>query len=457
MPYVAILAQALAAAHSKRHCVAMLGLYGAAGCSAGAPPPAGAPSAGMPQSINALLEQDQRLDSATRQTLQEFFAHVQIDSLTDLAELSSLAPLDAYLRTQLERYEAQSGPVNPSVRSTVGRVIKAALDYKHQPLEPAPASGAPADARTRDLLAGMLADKGETDSLQRLLTARKVNVRQLIDAAAYGEPAPKTLTSDEDLKKIGGAAELGYAMPLYVCAFPDPSKTNEYIFPHMVAALGRFAHGGLLQWRHDPATAINMFTEAAGIASDRNLGSATRAARFAAEYLEKCREQLFAWSRSHPQNNSAANDALSAQVSKQYTCRDTQCYQDALQAVDANLSHDRPKAGSQQHQPQQRPNSRSDHCLSYALGRCSNRNCKFAHVCAFCGGATRGCPGDGYLEWHLEHLRRPKIIVPKSGASGSGGQERRNDVRSRSRSPRGRGVKEEEDDYERPRGRKKMG
>ena len=333
----------------------MLGLMSAAGRGAGiarAQPGSSAPyacglrslagqhCAGTPKEIRLFIEQDPRLDQNDQATLQDFFVFVGIVTFSELADLANFEPLDAYLRTQMERFEAQAGAVSPAIRIALGRIIKAARDVTQQPAA-APEPELHADSGTRDLLAGMLADKGEAGSLQRLLTAKKR--KSTCVSSSMRLITMQALTSDEDLKKIGVATELGYAMPPYVCAFPDPSKPNEYLFPDLTAALGRFAHGGLLHWRHDPATVINMFTDAAAIASDRTLGSAGRAARVSAEYLEKCREQLFAWSRSHPQDDSAANDAFAAQVTKQYIGRDTQCYQDALQAIDAKPSRDRPK------------------------------------------------------------------------------------------------------------------
>ena len=404
---------------------------------------------GLQKDIETFIAEEGRLQPEDQQSLRKFLEKLGISTFNELAELSYFEPLDEYLRSQLERHEAQAGPFNTQARIAIGRIIKVVRSIEQRP------AAAPEvqlqDDSTRDLLAGMLADKGETTSLQRLLTTRKVNVRQLIDAAGYGEPAPKTLISDEDLKKISVAAELGYAMPPHVCDFPDPNRPNEHLFPDLVAAIGRFAHGGLSQWRHDPATAMNMFTEAAAIASDRNLGSASRAARIAAEYLEKCREQLFAWSRSHSQKQSVASDGFATQVTKQYTSRDTQCYQDALQAVDAKHTKDRISSHQQQQQQGPSANALGPHCLSYALGKCTNKNCKFAHTCAFCADNSRGCPGSGSLEWHLEHLRQPlalrhapKSHAPKSSGKGGGGSHRKREARTRSRSPRDRRVKQED-------------
>ena len=57
--------------------------------------------------------------------------------------------------------------------------------------------------------AGIRAEKGDTTSLEKLLSHKKVNVRQPIDGARCGEPAPP---NDDDLKRISLANELGYAM-----------------------------------------------------------------------------------------------------------------------------------------------------------------------------------------------------------------------------------------------------
>ena len=98
-------------------------------------------------------------------------------------------------------------------------------------------------------------------------------------------------SSDEDLKKIGVAAELGYAMPPHVGNFPDIKQNNEFLFPDLVLASVRFGHGALLQWRHDPATIMNMLTQVSLIAADRTIGNATQAAKVAAAYYSQCRSR----------------------------------------------------------------------------------------------------------------------------------------------------------------------
>ena len=48
----------------------------------------------------------------------------------------------------------------------------------------------------RLLLAGMLADEGHSDALSKTLLAKKVDLRQLIDAAKYCEPTSDYLPSE---------------------------------------------------------------------------------------------------------------------------------------------------------------------------------------------------------------------------------------------------------------------
>ena len=139
---------------------------------------------------------------------------------------------------------------------------------------------------------------GSSEALERAMGAKKMNIRQLIDAANYGEPSPSNLPSDEDLRKIGVAADLGYAVPPHICNLPNNRNANDFLFPDLVLAWNRFAHGSFLQWRHDPAIVINMITQSALIASDRSLGGPAHAAHIATACFANCREQT--WSGHAP-------------------------------------------------------------------------------------------------------------------------------------------------------------
>ena len=210
-----------------------------------------------------------------------FFEQLGVSTLAELVDIHSFSPLQPYLKDALDKYNATvETPASAGVNAMMGRLIKQATTVMAGPSEVAgakeEASKLPDASQEsgRMILASMLAGQGDGNVLSRLLDSKKVNLRALIDAASYGEPSPDNLPADEDLKKIGLAAECGYAMPPHVCSFPDTVKAGDYLFPDLMLASIRFGHGSLMQWRHDPATVLNMMTQAAIIAADRSLGNA---------------------------------------------------------------------------------------------------------------------------------------------------------------------------------------
>ena len=172
-----------------------------------------------------------------------------------------------------------------------------------------------------------------------------------------------------------------------------------------------------------------MFTMTAKIAADRSLGGPARAARIATTYMERCREQLFDWSRSNPEDEGNATE-FQAQVTKQYLERDPKCYEDAKGKVDApSRKASRPESHSAG------GNRGTEHCLTNAVGNCTNKCCKFQHDCPFCFSSNRSCPNNAgcYLEWHLGSMRKPKCIIPASQSRALYANDQRRGARSRSR------------------------
>ena len=175
------------------------------------------------------------------------------------------------------------------------------------------------------------------------------------------------------------------------------------------------AHAGLLLWRHDAATAINMLMEPAKIAADRNLGGPARAAQLAVAYARKCRHELFEWSRSHPEDPSYPAP-FHAHVTQHYLFRQESAYTVAKEGI-KEIS-DSPRGSSLPPQQQQQQQQQKNFCLWHGLNQCRSRQCKFSHQCPLCSGNKPGCPsnkanGRGWLEWHLGELGNPKAIVSR--------------------------------------------
>ena len=138
-------------------------------------------------------------------------------------------------------------------------------------------------------------------------------------------------------------------------------------------------------------TALNLFTTAAQIAVDRTFGGPQRAARIAAAYID--------WAMSNSEDVINAPD-FAAHVAKQYMERDAKCYEDAKGEVDAVP----PRGVKCQEASGKTGNSSTSHCLTNAMGKCTNKACKFARGCPFCLGNNRSCTHTegNYLDWHLE-------------------------------------------------------
>ena len=330
----------------------------------------------------------------------------------------------------MQKYEQGEGTASGSVKAALGRIVRVCKASAAQAPAAAPQT-APGEGAKDLIAARLLAEGADPSTVENTSRRKQVNIRQLIDAANYGEPCPKALPSDDDLKRIGAAADLGYALPVNVCGFPD-SKTScgEYLFPDLVLALGRAAHGGLLQWRQDPATALNTITAVARIAADRGLGSVDLAARVATEYDRRVRDELHSWSRANPEKEGEHWQFLHM-VAQRCLVRDPVLYSEAERAF---------KSQSDSAAPGRSPDlaaadsSAPPACMAHAMSGCGNKKCKFSHACAFCHGSKPGCPhlSGRWLDWHLKELRQPKIIVNRDGGRGKGGGRQK----SRSRSPR---------------------
>lgn len=402
--------------------------------------------------IAQLIAKDDRLRPEDKTWIQNFFNKLEVTTITELRDINSIQPVKEYVFENLQEYNtACSRPASGPVLAAVGRIIKATG------AEAASAGGSisSTDAALASLeaqgnaqklaLAGMLAGQGTPEALEKAMLSKKVNIRQLIDGAKYGEPAPGSwsIPSDEDLKKFSLAADLGYAAPPHLCGFPDYKQENDYFLADLVLAWGRYAHASLLQWRHDPATVINMMTQTAKIASDRSLGNAGKAARIASVYYSNCREQNFEWSRSNPETADNTKDFL-GKMGQVYMKREETCYNNAVGLVGLGNVRLSPR------QPQ--GNSNSNHCIWNSFSKCTRR-CKFQHECAFCNGSTPGCPNSngGWLTWHFERLQNPMKLISNKQQKGEGrgrwGTSYR-DNRPRSRSPRRRNHTDKGDDDE---------
>ena len=197
------------------------------------------------------------------------------------------------------------------------------------------------------------------------------------------------------------------------------------MFPELIQALVRFAHGGLLQWRFSAATSLNIIAEVARIAADKSHGSPSIAAKLAAVYIEKCREDLFSWSRTHPET-VATKTSFGQHVEGKFLQRDSTLFQEALAALKGDAGTDSQSTG------------RPAHCISKALSVCRNERCSFIADCAFCFGSKAECPSrqGNWMNYHLRTLRQPKIIANAADLKGYGKGKKADYARDRSRSGR---------------------
>jgi hypothetical protein len=366
--------------------------------------------------LEFVIESDEKLGEEDKAWMKTFFANMGHQTVSDLVDVTGLQPIQAYIHEHVKEYgSAMNAPGGKSI-AALGRIVKLineAVELATPQISERPGANNNNAEASRLLLTGMLAEQGDTTALNKMLASRKVNLRELIDKAGYGEPSPSNLPSDDDLKKIGAAAELGCAMPPHICGFPDSRNAGQYLYPDMVMAFLRFGHGAMLQWRHDTATLFNMLTQTTAIAADRSHGSPEAAAKLACAYFAIGREQMFDWSRTNPEI-PAEHDRFIQQVGRKFMERDETAYTKA-QGIAGNRSPAKLKPASEE--ASLRPQM---HCLFNAKGNCQNTRCRFSHTCAFCAGARQGCPNTSgkWMDYHLSQMKEEMKIVPvqRSGA-----------------------------------------
>ena len=82
------------------------------------------------------------------------------------------------------------------------------------------------------------------------------------------------------------------------------------------------------------ASVLNMMNQAALIAADRSLGTSTYAAQVATAYVAQCRQQVFVWSRTHPEQQGSSAQFLD-EVGNKYKERDETCFNKAKDLVNS--------------------------------------------------------------------------------------------------------------------------
>ena len=168
-----------------------------------------------------IIDKDARLDDEQKEYLVSFLSAIGVITVDDLLDIDELQGARDFLLKELSTHEISSGAAHAQVKAGLGRLLRTVLAAKTSAEPPsAPPSQATikaADDSTKAVLAGFLAGQGDTASLDKLLSSKSVSLRSLIDAAKYGEPCSAGLPSDDDLKRISAAADLGYAVPPKVC------------------------------------------------------------------------------------------------------------------------------------------------------------------------------------------------------------------------------------------------
>ena len=225
-------------------------------------------------------------------------------------------------------------------------------------------------------------------------TADRARYLKLMTAANYGVAAPRSLPSEDVLKKMAAAAKAGTWIPPEALVKPKGDRA----LAECVKQMAMSAHPAIWHRFLAPATVLNELWQLAQIASDSTMGKEAAEAS-AIEYVLKMRAHLTDQARFC----AVDSEAFQSKVKEAWHERSPVVWDEARQTGPGRAN--RPGSSREgQH-----------FCLWHQIHKCTNTKCTLAHTCPFCGKAQAGCLAVN----HLATLKTPRQIVVK----GPGGQQ----------------------------------
>ena len=268
---------------------------------------------------------------------------------------------------------------------------------------------------------------------------KKVNIRSLTDQASPGNPSPRAVPDDEELKMLAALAREGLASPPLQL---DPKVPADKRAATWLLQWVHRAVGDLLLWRATPLGLLSELHQVASIAADPAMGSDAFMA--AMNYSNAIRKLIHDHTRSSPLASDESFAQQLLDLEKVWHARS----EDTLAGVTRSMStKSRPAAGGAAQPPEE---TGRQTCLAHGMRQCLQKGCrgeKRSHVCPFCMGEQCGSR-PGYLEYHLNALSRTIVQQgPQRGrpearrfeqdkGRATAKEERRSPSRRRSRSRR---------------------